>query len=96
MTTDQFVREIELVAGLVADRARGVGAEQYDFGDVQRFETLPLADLIRELLEEVEDSVSYLVQTHIRFRRLLDLVQRLAAVDVPPPMEKRQNEYRQH
>ena len=60
-------------------RVLGVGQEQYDQGDSQKFETMPLGDLVEGALEELDDVIVYSVMTQIRFRRWWDELNRRGA-----------------
>jgi hypothetical protein len=48
----------------------GVGADQYSEGDRQRFETMPLGDLIQYAREEAQDLAVYATMLDIRLQRL--------------------------
>ena len=58
----------------------GVGAEQYSMGDKQKFEVMPLDQLLEYAEEELRDMAVYACMNHIRLRRLREaLAQRQVA-----------------
>lgn len=58
------------LADEVTARVLGVGADQYDQGDTQRFEEMALDDLFLWAFEELDDVVAYCVMLRIRLERL--------------------------
>ena len=52
-----------------ANRLLGVGKEQYDRGSKQKFEDMPIDDLVDGLREELMDIVNYATMIDIRFQR---------------------------
>lgn len=61
-------------------RVLGVGQRDYDDGSgVQRFETLPLADLVRWSQEESDDLIVYGTMLGIRLQRLAAVVAEIEA-----------------
>lgn len=55
-------------------RILGVGAQQYTEGDRQKFETMPLADLVEYAREETLDLVNYGAMVTLRIERLAEMV----------------------
>ncbi|MGV9815785.1 hypothetical protein ACWDTQ_28235 [Streptomyces cellulosae] len=51
-------------------RVLGVGADQYDEGDGQKFEKMPLPELITYAREEAQDLAVYAAMIDIRLQRL--------------------------
>ncbi len=47
-----------------------VGAEQYSEGDTQKFETMPLLELVQYAREEAQDLAVYAAMLDIRLSRL--------------------------
>ena len=70
MTSEQLADYIDRFHRAALDRIRGVGNEQYSSGDLQRFEVLPLAELIDEAIAECMDIHNYSGMTAIRLERL--------------------------
>ena len=67
MTSEQLADAVESAIGACRARVLGVGADQYDDGSgVQKFETLPAAELASWLLEEADDLIVYAVMLRIR------------------------------
>jgi len=56
--TEDLASFVEMIAGLAADRVRGIGADQYA-GDKQAFEDKNVDEIIADLLEEVFDIIAY-------------------------------------
>lgn len=70
MTSEQLADAVEAAIGACRGRVLGVGADQYDDGSgVQKFETLPAAELAAWLLEEADDLIVYAVMLRIRAAR---------------------------
>jgi len=74
------------LAGYVAEaitratsRVVGVGQDQYDQGDHQKFETLSLDEMVEMSLEELDDVIVYSVMQQIRVRRIWDELRRRGA-----------------
>ena len=57
------------------ERILGVGAEQYTEGDKQRFETMPLPELVEYCREEALDLINYGVMLTLRIETLADAVE---------------------
>jgi hypothetical protein len=75
----------DAVAEVVTDaqaRILGVGHDQYAEGDTQKFETMPLADLLTYFEEELLDQINYSVMNIIRFRRMRQELDRAASREV--------------
>jgi hypothetical protein len=72
MTCAALADEVSEAITRATGRVVGVGQEQYDLGDSQKFERMDLADLIEGALEELDDVIVYSVRVGIRFRRILD------------------------
>lgn len=67
----QVLDGIESLIVAVRGRVLGVGADQYDDGSgVQKFEKLPMVELLDWTLEELDDVVVYAGMLRIRVERL--------------------------
>lgn len=53
-------------------RVMGVGDQQYSIGSRQKFEDMPMPDLLNWANEELEDVIVYAVMLRIRLARLKD------------------------
>lgn len=80
MTSDDLAREVADAIRRTSTRVLGVGQAEYDDGTgVQKFERLPVADLVRWAQEESDDLIVYGTMLGIRLRRLAAVVERLEA-----------------
>jgi hypothetical protein len=70
MTPAQLAEYVTEFIGECQARVMGVGAEQYSNGDQQKFETMPLGDLIQYAREEAQDLAVYAAMVDIRLQRL--------------------------
>lgn len=70
MTSEQLANRVAAIIGNCTGRIRGIGAEQYDKGSMQGFETMPLCELIDWAGEELEDIIVYAAMLHIRLSRI--------------------------
>lgn len=70
MTSDQLAEAIETAVESVQGRIRGIGRDQYDYGDTQTFEKMSIADLLNWAMEEADDQIAYAVMLRIRLTRL--------------------------
>ena len=74
MRSSEYAGEVAEIVGRLESRIMGVGAEQYDEGDRQRFESRSLDQIIEDALEEIEDLIAYACQLHIRVRGIRDVL----------------------
>jgi hypothetical protein len=72
MTSDDLADEVEAAIRRCRSRVLGVGDEQYSDGDTQKFENMPILELIDWTLEELDDVIVYAVMLGIRFQRFRD------------------------
>lgn len=72
MSSAELAAEVAEAITRATGRVVGVGQDQYDLGDSQKFESMPLDALIEMALEELDDVIVYSVMTQIRFRRIWD------------------------
>jgi len=70
VSTEELASFVEVLASRASSRVRGVGAEQYGQGSLQKFETLTAAEITTELLDELADVVAYASMIAIRVARL--------------------------
>lgn len=71
MTSEELADHVAAAVDATRARVLGPGAEQYDDGSgVQKFERLPVPDLARWALEEIDDLMVYAVMLRIRIERL--------------------------
>ena len=70
MTSEQLANRVAAIIGHCTTRIKGIGAEQYDKGKTQGFETMPLCELIDWAGEELEDIIVYAAMLHIRLNRI--------------------------
>ena len=66
MKANELADQVEDVINSVRSRIMGIGADQYDEGDVQKIELKDPAVIIKETIEEIDDSIVYL--SHLRAR----------------------------
>lgn len=77
MTSEEHAAIVGFLVRRLYARVMGPGEAQYSQGDVQRFESRALRDIVEDSLEEVEDLIVYAVQLWIRLDGLQDAVERL-------------------
>ena len=70
MTPSQLAEYVTEFIGECQSRVMGVGADQYSQGESQKFETMPLPDLITYAREEAQDLAVYAAMIDIRLQRL--------------------------
>lgn len=66
MTSEQLATQIETVINHLKSRIMGTGKEQYDMGDTQKIEKFTDAEVITNVVEELDDAIVYLA--HLRSR----------------------------
>jgi hypothetical protein len=70
MTSQELADEVARVVADAQSRILTVGADQYTEPDGQKFESMPLANLVEYVREEALDLVNYGVMLSIRVERL--------------------------
>jgi hypothetical protein len=70
LKSEELAHEVEDLINRCSERIMGVGNEQYSEGGHQRFEALPLDELLQYAYEEIEDLIAYASMIHIRLRGL--------------------------
>lgn len=78
MNSRELADKVAEITAEAQARILGVGQEQYAQGDSQKFETMPLADLLTYFEEELLDQINYSVMNIIRFRRMRDELDKAA------------------
>lgn len=76
MTPEDLARGFSDFMGQCTGRILTVGAEQYSEGEKQKFETMPLPELVTYAREEAQDLAVYAAMLDIRLARLEALVTR--------------------
>lgn len=66
MKAHELADQIEKIIYSLRTRILGVGADQYDEGNVQKIELKRPSEIIKETIEEIDDSIVYLA--HLRAR----------------------------
>lgn len=70
MTSEELADEVSHFIRACRSRILGIGAEQYDEGDGQKFEKMPFTELIQYAREEAQDLAVYAAMLDIRLKRL--------------------------
>lgn len=70
MTSDELAGRFKDFIGKCAARILTVGKSQYDFDGVQKFEGMPILELLEMAREEAQDLAVYAAMLDIRFARL--------------------------
>ena len=81
MKSEELSKEVDTFIRECQGRVMGVGAEQYSMGDVQKFEVMPLDDLLEYAQEELRDMAVYACMNHIRLQRVRDALARRGLTD---------------
>lgn len=76
MTSDQLADEVSHFIEECRGRILGIGAEQYEELDGQKFEKMPFPELLQYAREEAQDLAVYAAMLDIRLRRLAILFER--------------------
>ena len=81
MTSEELAAEVKkTVSAAVQERILGVGKDQYDLGDKQEFEEMPLDRLFKMTEEEALDLIAYSTMIIVRVRRLREAFRILSEV----------------
>jgi uncharacterized protein (UPF0264 family) len=80
MKSDELAIEISRVVSDAQARVLGVGAEQYERDGQQKFEAMPMWELVEYAREEALDLVNYGVMLTLRIERLADVMTALEGV----------------
>lgn len=71
MTSEELADAVQDAIDSCRGRILGVGREQYEADNVQRFEVMELNHLAKELIEELDDSIVYVVMMRMRLQNLM-------------------------
>ncbi|MBK3559287.1 hypothetical protein JHN55_22730 [Streptomyces sp. MBT56] len=72
MTSEELADNFGHFMRACRGRILGVGAEQYEDDNGQKFETMPLVELVVYAREEAQDLAVYAAMLDIRLKRLED------------------------
>ena len=70
MTSEELADEVSHFIRQCRSRILGIGAEQYEEQDGQKFEKMPFPELIQYAREEAQDLAVYAAMLDIRLKRL--------------------------
>jgi hypothetical protein len=70
MTSEELADEVSHFIRACRTRILGIGAEQYEESDGQKFEKMPLGELVEYAREEAQDLAVYAAMLDIRLKRL--------------------------
>lgn len=70
MTSEELADEVGHFIRQCRGRILGIGAEQYEEGGRQKFETMPLVELVVYAREEAQDLAVYAAMLDIRLKQL--------------------------
>jgi hypothetical protein len=76
MTSEELADEVGHFIDECRGRILGIGAEQYEEQDGQKFEKMPFPELLQYAREEAQDLAVYAAMLDIRLRRLAVLFER--------------------
>jgi hypothetical protein len=76
MTSEELADEVGHFIDECRGRILGIGAEQYEEQDGQKFEKMPFPELLQYAREEAQDLAVYAAMLDIRLRRLANLFER--------------------
>jgi hypothetical protein len=76
MTSEELADEVGHFIAECRGRILGIGAEQYEEQDGQKFEKMPFPELLQYAREEAQDLAVYAAMLDIRLRRLAILFER--------------------
>ena len=77
LTSIEYANAQEDLCAYARQRILTVGAEQYDRGSMQRFETLTVDEVINEAIDELADLINYAAQAAILLDRVRVKVSKL-------------------
>ncbi|MEU9058986.1 hypothetical protein AB0D13_08955 [Streptomyces sp. NPDC048430] len=72
MTSEELAENFGHFIRACRGRILGIGAEQYEDDNGQKFETMPLIELVTYAREEAQDLAVYAAMLDIRLKRLED------------------------
>jgi hypothetical protein len=74
MKSSELASEVQRVVTDAQSRILGIGADQYERDGRQKFEDMPMDELIEYVREEALDLVNYGVMVTLRIERLAEAV----------------------
>jgi hypothetical protein len=73
MTSEELADQVTTMVESLRSRIMGTGQDQYSNGDQQSIELKSGAQIVKETIEEIDDSLVYLAHLRARLARLTDL-----------------------
>lgn len=70
MRSSELAEAVAQMVSMASERVNGPGDEQYSLGDEQKFESMPLDELLTWTEEELIDLVVYSTMLWIRLERI--------------------------
>lgn len=84
MTSEQLAQAIADTIKNLESRIIGIGAHQYDLGDIQKIEMKTLPEVAQDALEEIDDLLVYLAFLRISINRLKSTIDKFSPSELPP------------
>ena len=84
MTSEQLAKAIGETIQSLESRIIGIGADQYDSGDIQKIEMKTLPEVAQDALEEIDDLLVYLAFLRISINRLKSTIDKFSPSELPP------------
>jgi len=84
MKSQELANEVEKIVTAAQKRITGVGAEQYAFGDMQKFETMTIDGLLEYMEEELLDQINYSVMNLLRISWLREALKVIGHETISP------------
>jgi len=73
LTSEELADQVTACVESLRSRIMGTGQDQYSNGDQQSIELKSGAQIVKETIEEIDDSLVYLAHLRARLARLTDL-----------------------
>lgn len=83
MTSEELSKAITETIQSLESRIIGIGADQYDFGDMQKIEMKTLPEVAQDALEEIDDLLVYLAFLRISINRLKSTIDKFSPSQRP-------------
>jgi len=84
MTSEELSNAISKTIKNLESRIIGIGAEQYDLGDMQKIELKTLPEVAQDALEEIDDLLVYLAFLRISIDRLKSTIDKFSPSEQAP------------
>ena len=84
MTSEQLAQAIADTIKNLESRIIGIGADQYDLGDMQKIEMKTLPEVAQDALEEIDDLLVYLAFLRISINRLKSTIDKFSPSELAP------------